>query len=331
MAAEKTTSDTCLLVGDIGGTNARFALSSVSGVEFEMQKSIACADFATAGEAIGEYLRQSNLRTPDAVCLAVAGPIVDNSVRFTNNHWEISGSDLSAEFGGASVQLLNDFEAIAYSLPFLAESDIHAIGLPEDSLDATSDFTIVVIGPGTGLGCAGLMHRDGVLVPVRGEGGHSGFAPESQVQVDVLGILREQFDRVSNERLLSGPGIENIYRALCKLHGERPKRLTAADIFQRGESVKDSRAEEAVQLFFELLGQVAGDLALTIKAIDGVYIAGGIVQRYPQIIENSRFRPAFESKGRYRSFMEQIPTRLITHRDPGLLGASYFVGRLVDA
>ena len=330
MSDKNTTSLPCLLVGDIGGTNARFALADAGSVGFRDQHTYACADYETAGEAIGEYLNHAKVEAPDAVCLAVAGPIVNNSVSFTNNHWVISGDELHDQFRGANVRLLNDFEAIAYSLPFVTGGDCRPIGLPERPLDTKSDFTVAVVGPGTGLGCAGLMNREETLIPIVGEGGHKGFAPESRVQVRVLEILRERFDRVSDERLLSGPGIENLYQALCQLHGEHPKMLTAAEIFTRGETVHESRAGEAVQLFFELLGQVAGNLALTVKAVDGVFIAGGIVQRYPDAIENSRFRSGFESKGRYRSIMEQIPTHLILHKDPGLLGASYVARTMVS-
>ena len=197
------------------------------------------------------------------------------------------------------------------------------MGLPEATAIDEQRYAFGIVGPGTGLGYAALYKRENMLVPIMGEGGHQGFAPETQVQLDVLIALRERYDRVSYERLVSGPGMENIYWALTRIHGEKQIALSAAEIFSRAEKEGDQRAEEAIQLFFELLGQDASNLAISMSTFDGVYIAGGIAKRYPHILSNSRFRTGFENKGRHRSLMEQIPTRLITHQDPGLLGASY--------
>jgi len=217
---------------------------------------------------------------------------------------------------------MNDFEALAYSIPHLQAEDTLAIGLPLRKPLAEDNFNIAIIGPGTGLGTAGLMKRGPVFAPVVGEGGHVGFAPKSQVQIEILSALRSKFDRVSVERLVSGSGLENIYWALTRIHGEHRTQLTAGEVFANGGEGGDPRAAEAVQMFFEILGQVAGDLALTMGAVDGVYIAGGIAKRYPELLQNSGFRNAFDNKGRYRSYMERIPTLLITHDEPGLLGSA---------
>jgi len=312
-----------LLVGDIGGTNARFALADTRVPGFSRQKTFGCAEFESADLAIRAYLKEVGAEVPAVICLAVAGPVIDNSVRFTNNHWNIDGAQLGADFDGAVVRLLNDFEAIAWAVPCLAPDDTLPVGLPESGPLGEADFTVGIVGPGTGLGLAAVKRSAGQVIPITGEGGHVGFAPESQVQLNLLQILREKYDRVSDERLVSGPGIENLYWALHQLHGERQTQHDAAEIFRRCEAGEDPRAEEAVQLFFELLGQVAGNLAISISAKEGVYIAGGIAKRYPNLLANSRFRGGFENKGRHRSLMEAIPTRLITHDNPGLLGASY--------
>lgn len=314
-----------LLVGDIGGTNSRFAMAEAGALGFSEQRTYACADFESAELAIRAYLDDVGVSGPDSICLAAAGPVVNNSVRFTNNHWSIQGDTLSREFGGAPTALINDFEAVAWAIPCLGPEDSVSVGLPESDWLGDRNFTVGIVGPGTGLGISLVTRQHGVVVPLCGDGGHQGFAPESQVQTDLLQILRERFDRVSYERLVSGPGLENTYQALSMLHGERPTHRDAAEIFRRCESGEGPRAEEAVALFFEILGQFAGNLALTISAHDGVYLAGGIVKRYPHLLENSRFRSGFENKGRYRSLMEVMPTRLITHDDPGLLGASYYV------
>ncbi|MGB5354551.1 MAG: glucokinase [Woeseia sp.] len=319
-----------LLIGDIGGTNARFALARDDAAGFDKALTLSCADFATAEIAIADYLKRTGAAEPRVICIAAAGPVVDNRVRFTNNHWTLSCRDLAEDFKTERVRLLNDFEAIAYSIPCFGADDCVPAGLLPVSNLRDRDFTVGIVGPGTGLGAAGLLCRDGALIPIVGEGGHVGFAPESQLQMQLLSTLRDQFDRVSDERLVSGPGLENIYEALVGLHGEKPIFATAKEIFTRAAANEDVRANEALQLFYEILGQVAGNLALTLGAADGVYIAGGIVKRDPSLLANSRFRSAFESKGRHRSLMERIPTQVIVHPEPGLLGASYVALKMLD-
>jgi glucokinase len=166
------------------------------------------------------------------------------------------------------------------------------------------------------------------LYPVVGEGSHAGFAPENRTQVKVLRQLRQRHERVSQERLISGPGLEGIYWALGKVHGKQTARITAAEIFSRVLANEDVIATESVQLFYEVLGQVAGNLALLLGAYDGIYLAGGILKRYPDLLKTSNFRSGFENKGRHRSLLERIPTSLILHPQPGLLGASYYAREL---
>lgn len=310
------------LVGDIGGTNARFALADPEG-GYGYEHTLGCADFETARTAIQSYLDTVGAPAPDVICLAAAGPIVGQTVRFTNNHWVIDIAELGAAFGTGRVRLINDFEAVAWSIPALDDGDCVSIGLPPPLPLKGRDYTVAITGPGTGLGAVGLMARGGMLLPIPGEASHSGFAPETKVQIEILEAIRERFDRVSFERVVSGPGIENLYWALCTIHGEQRQQLEAAAVFTAAESGSDPRAAEAVQVFFEILGQFAGDLALSLNAHDGVFIAGGIAKRYPELLESGRFRSGFENKGRNRSTMERIPTQLITHPEPGLLGAAH--------
>jgi glucokinase len=318
-----------LLIGDIGGTNARFALASPGEPGFRDAHTLLCADFASPEAAIECYLAEVGAPAPVAVCFAAAGPVINGDINITNNHWVLSSTELRDALDHVPVRLLNDFEAIAHSIPILPAADCAPIGLPEGRARPEGDFSIGILGPGTGLGVAGLYKRGGQLVPIVGEGGHIGFAPKSQVQIDLLGILRERYDRVSLERLLSGSGLANIYWALCRLHDEKRVQLDAAEIFaaaQQGEP----RAAEAIRVFFEILGQVAGDLALLLGSTDGVYIAGGITKRYPELLESSGFRSAFENKGHHRPLLESIPTYLITHAEPGLLGAAHCASELVQ-
>lgn len=312
----------CLLVGDIGGTNARFALANADSPGFSRAKTFKCRDFASADLAMSAYLQEIKAPQPSVICIAAAGPLVDGDIRFTNNRWSMRTSELEKEFTGARVRLLNDFQAIAYSIPHLGPEEYFPIGLPAP-LDLTAgDYTIGIIGPGTGLGVAALCKRGGHVFPIVGEGGHIGFSPETRVQVDLLAQLRDEFDRVSDERLVSGPGIVNIYRALSKLRKQKITHASAAEIFSLAAAGNNPSAAETVQVFFELLGQVAGNLALYLGAAHGIFIAGGIVARNPALIVNSRFRTGFERKGRHRSLMEKIPTCVISHPHPGLLGAS---------
>jgi len=323
--------DRTLLIGDIGGTNARFAMVDPERFGFSDAMTLQCADYASADDAIRHYLDDLSFATPDVICLAVAGPVIESTVQVTNNHWTLNAADIAADFGIDNVRLLNDFEAVAYSIPELRAEDCDAIGLPDRRPMLDGDFTIAILGPGTGLGAAGLVRRGQSLIPVVGEGGHIGFAPKSQVQVEILNALRSKFDRVSVERLVSGSGIENIYWALTRVHGEQRTQLSAREIFAASGDEGDPRATETTHMFFEILGQVAGDMALLLGAEDGVYIAGGITKRYPALLQNSGFRNAFENKGRHRALMERIPTLLITHDEPGLLGAAYCALELSSA
>jgi glucokinase len=303
-----------LLIGDIGGTNARFALADPGQPGFSDEATLQCVDYATADDAIEHYLGEVGAASPDVICLAAAGPVIDQVVHFTNNSWRIAAADLAAKFPRAAVRLLNDFESIAYSIPFVTS---------DAELRDKDEFTVAIVGPGTGLGTAGLKKSRDVLIPIVSEASHKGFAPETDLQRKVLEALLRRFDRVSVERVVSGAGLENIYQALGQEMDPDSPQLSAAEIFGEAAGGGSDQATLAVALFFEILGQFAGDIALAFGAKDGVYIAGGIVRRYPEMFEDSSFRSGFENKGRYRSYMESIPTKLITHPQPGLLGASY--------
>jgi glucokinase len=319
--------DKPVLIGDIGGTNARFAIADIGAGGaggYTSEQVYPCADFPTLVDAIRFYLDQNDVPLPQSIYLAVAGPVVDEQVRLTNNPWSISVTELRQGFGSEVIHLLNDFEAIAWSIPGMPLDELLPIGsLQPDSLEM-SDYTVAAIGPGTGLGAAGLRAHNGQFSAIVGEASHGGFSPESSEQIEILSVLRDRFERVSCERLVSGPGLENLYWALARIHGENRPRLPAAEIFQASIDGNDQLAHRAIELFYEILGQVAGDLALSLGARNGVYIAGGIARRYPQKLVDSRFRRGFESKGRHRSLMERIPTQLIMHKQAGLLGASCY-------
>jgi glucokinase len=320
--------DPQLLIGDIGGTNARFALANPDKTGFSNEITLSCADYETSEQGIADYLRRVGNVSPAVICLAGAGPVVDNSISFSNNNWVINARTLQASYPSASVKLLNDFEAISYSLPILASDEVAGVGLLSADFDKSRDRNFGVLGPGTGLGTGGLLVRAAGNYPIVAEGSHAGFAPETRMQLKVLKQLRGRFERVSNERLVSGPGLENIYQALCNIHKKPAEPIKAPEIFSRVLASEDTIATQATQIFYEVLGQVAGNLALTLGAFDGVYLAGGVVKRYPDLLETSGFRAGFENKGRHRPLMETIPTLLIMHPQPGLLGAAYCARRI---
>ena len=316
-----------LLIGDIGGTNARFALAAPDDNGYDDEQVLQCANYESPELAIEDYLTRIGAPAPAAICLAAAGPILDGSVDLTNNNWHIRESNLSVNFGSPHTRLLNDFEAIAYSLPTLDFSMCEIVGLHQLPDLSRPDFSVGVLGPGTGLGAAGLISRNWQTIPLITEAGHVGFAPETALQRAVWEILRHRFGRISDERLISGGGLENILVALSEIHDEPSPALCAADIFQQANH--NHLAGEAINLFFEILGQVAGNFALSTGTYDGIYIGGGIVQRYQDLLVESSFRASFENKGRHRHLMERIPTLLIKHEHPGLLGAAQVARQLI--
>ncbi|MCL4164429.1 UNVERIFIED_CONTAM: hypothetical protein GTU68_018302, partial [Idotea baltica] len=272
--------DKPLLIADIGGTNARFALASEQSPYFEQTQTLQCADFKTVEQAIDAYLETHNITALKGLCFAVAGPIQEESVRFTNNHWEISCTVLRQRYKTDLVQLLNDFESIAYSLPQLSDADLSSISFNgEQPLDTSNDYTVAVLGPGSGLGIAGLCQRNQGLIPLSTEGGHTGFAPDNPLQDQILDGLRQKFERVSNERLLSGPGLVNIYEVLCDINAQPNLGLGPSDIAVSAREQSDQICMQTMALFFQILGQVAGDTALALGAHEGIFIGGGIVQR----------------------------------------------------
>ncbi|MFN3237780.1 MAG: glucokinase [Pseudomonadales bacterium] len=313
-------SNNTYLVADIGGTNARFAIAGTDEPGYLHELTLQCKDYVSIQLAISAYLEQTCLSTPERICIAAAGPVIANTIHLTNNHWHIKADELKTHFAAREVHLLNDFAAIACSLTSLQPTHCEMIG-SSNSPDLNSEqFHIGVMGPGTGLGAATLLRRYQHTMPIVTEAGHSGFAPETQLQQSVWNILQQRFGRVSDERILSGAGIENVYSALSELHQEPAIALSAAEIFAQHET--NTIAADTIKLFFEVLGQTAGNFVLSTGAFDGLYIAGGIAQRYPGLLANSNFRAAFENKGRHRPIMENVPTILVRHPNPGLLGAA---------
>jgi len=317
-------SNTGILLADIGGTNVRFARSESNETDIQAIRKYRCADFLSITDAIGQYLESVSAPAPAVICIAAAGPVVGESITLTNYSWTIDAADLAQKFGSDSVHLLNDFDAIAYAIPLLGVQDCFSIGNIERRAPAGDGFMVGVVGPGTGLGTSALCRIGGHYVAIGGEAGYAGFAAETDEQREIAAVLREKSGRVAAEHLLSGPGLENIFRALCRIRGTERQELSAAEIGRRSQDSSDDIAADSMRIFFEVLGQYAGDVALMYGALDGIYLAGGIAKRYPDALLASAFRKGFENKAPHEQMMSRIPTTLITHEEPGLLGASHY-------
>lgn len=307
------------LLADIGGTHTRLALSDGVG-RFGAVEVVHTADFDGAEQAIADYLsRAAGTEPPDRAMLAVAGPVVGNRVRLTNADWDIDGGEAARALGFRSVRLVNDFVAVARALPLLAADDIAAIG----SLAPERRGTMVALGPGTGLGVAGLVPvGDAGWLPVAGEGGHVTLPVMTDAESAVLAVLRRRVDHVSAERVLSGIGLPALDAALAIVDGEAPRPDRESEAILAAARAGEPRARRATGMFVDLLATVAGDLALTFGATGGVYLAGGMPNYLGELFDHERFRARFESKGRSSHYLRRIPTAIVTHRQPGLLGLS---------
>lgn len=307
------------LVGDVGGTNARFALVDQER-KVRYPKTYPAKDFATLDDAVCAYMKDTaGRKRPTRAAIAVAGPVVDGEIEFTNLDWQVSESDLVANCDFEAVKLLNDFAAQALAAPRLEPENLHRIGAVERG---APDGAIAVVGPGTGFGVAALARSGGRDTPLPSEGGHGGFAPFDEVEDQILDRLRTiHGSRVSIERVLSGPGLLNLYKALGEIEGLPAPIVAPSGVVEAAEA-GDRLASLAVDRFCAILGGVAGDLALTFGARGGVYIAGGIAPRIIARLEVGDFRARFEAKGRLADYVRDIPTQVITHPYTALLGAA---------
>ena len=311
--------DNRILVGDVGGTHARFAVVEPSGVGpwRVLQRLDLVEPFATFNEALRSYLERSGVSPlPRTAAIAVAGPVSAGTARFTNRGWEISEVALR-EVGFERALLINDFTALALAVDLLDEKHLHAIGPRMKGLEGG---TSTILGAGTGFGVSCLARFGDRVVPLATEGGHMGFAPTNAEQLAVLQFMWKQPGHVSIERILSGSGLEHLYGTLEQLAGRASPALTAADI-SAAALRNEAGPRAALTMFCSIFGAVAGDLALAQGARGGVYIAGGIAEKIEGFLLQSPFRQHFEAKGRLSPYVAAIPTRLIVYPDLALLGA----------
>jgi glucokinase len=312
------------LVADVGGTNARFALVDDAG-RIRFPRSYLCREYGSLAAIIEEYLEHvAGKNRPPRAAIAVAGPVIDGEIEFTNLDWRVSEVELLAAFDLEAVSLLNDFAAQALAAPRLAPEDLRTIG--PTSRGAEFD-PIVVLGAGSGFGVAGLARTERGDVAISTEGGHAGFSPYDEVEAEIWKRLRAKYGRVSIERLLSGPGMYDIYLSLCEQAGRGPE-LADEKMVLEASSADDALAVAAVERFCAIFGSAAGDFALAYGARGGVYISGGIAPRMLDRLAGGPFRSRFEDKGRLCDFVRDIPTAVIIHPYPALVGAARRLAQL---
>jgi glucokinase len=275
------------------------------------------ADHPSLAAAVDAYLDGAGATArPLAAAIAVASPVTGDRVDMTNHPWSFSIKALKRRLGLDRIRVVNDFAAIAHAIPELGPGDIAKIGGGAPA----ANRPVGIIGPGTGLGVAGLVIADGHWHALDTEGGHATLPAASAREAEIIALLRDRFGHVSAERALSGPGLVNLYDAIASLAGVEPASFDPSDISARGRAGSDPMCAEALTTFCAMLGTVAGNLALSLGALGGIYIAGGIVPRLGAWFASSPFRERFEDKGRFRDYQRAIPTCVITHPNPGLLG-----------
>ncbi len=275
--------------------------------------------------AIGSFMSDRGDRGRiGAAILGVAGPVERGRCLITNSNWVADAAELHAVFGFKSVSLINDFEAIARALPHLSAHDVRPIGAGQ----ALPAEPMVVVGPGTGLGVAALVRRGGDITVIATEGGHATLPGTTLREDAVIARLRRRFGHASAERALSGPGLENLYEAVAAIDNAVVPSRSAAEITRAAFDHSCATCRAAVDMFCAMLGTVAGNLALTFRARGGVYIAGGIAPRLADDLGQSEFRARFEAKGRFRKYVESIPTTIIMNPDAAFLGLKSLAGAM---
>lgn len=300
------------LVADIGATHARFALAGAGGLGSQRVR-LETADWNDAGALLHEALARLGAKA-EVACLAIAGPVRDGRGTITNGTLNFDASTLAA-VAGCPVRLINDFHALALSLPHLSRLRQLGGSTPAEGVRA-------VLGPGSGLGMSVLVPDGQGWRVLASEGGHADLAPGSPLELELLGILQAEHGQVSWESVLSGPGLVNLYRAVCALWGSAPDDLAAADVTRLGVDAQDPVCHQTLEVFCGLLGAAAGNFAVTVAAWGGVYLGGGIVPRIADFVVTSAVRRRFDERGVMSLLIRDVPLWLIEDDDPGLIGAA---------
>jgi glucokinase len=302
------------LVADVGGTNVRLAMFDESSAQLSDVQTRNCAEYPNFADAVASYLNNVGAQ-PDSACFAVAAIIAGDWVDMTNTDWQFSCHELEQQFGFSPLVLINDFEAIAYALPKLAATQLVSL-TPELKF---AEHNLIAIGPGTGLGGALLRQHSEVVAC---EPGHAGLSPATELELELFGILQAEVGEVYAELLLSGPGLQRLYRALAQLKGYDPEPLQPQQISERAVAGTDPLCVQTLDTFCALLGSAAGNFALSSGCYGGCYLAGGILPRLVEYLQQSDFHQRFVDKGAMRATLEQVAIAVVVEPYPGLLGAA---------
>ncbi|MDP4537630.1 glucokinase [Alkalimonas collagenimarina] len=314
------------IVADIGGTNARFSRVRLTDLSLDKVQVYPCAQFASLSDALQHYRQQEQLFDLLDVAIAIACPVQGDVVQMTNFHWTFSIQQMRSDLQLNTLLVMNDFTAVAMCLPALKETDRIQCGQGDVQLN----HPMAVLGAGTGLGVGHLVPLGSQqYLPLPGEGGHVDWAATTEQEWFIQQFLAERYGHVSPERLLSGPGLEDLYQAIAAYQHKTVEPLSAADISRHALAGSNELAEQTVAQFFASLGSVAGNLALTLSTLGGVYIGGGIVPKLLPLLGSSDFRQRFEQKGRFAGFNERIATFVITADQPGLTGAGMYLKQTI--
>ncbi|MDC3391799.1 glucokinase [Candidatus Thioglobus sp.] len=308
------------MVGDIGGTNARFALVAPGKSELMSIKTLQCTKFETVQEAIKSYLSSIDDVKIISVCIASAGTTHLDVFKPANNDWVINKSNVSSALNDIQVNWINDFSAQALATTTLKSNDVIVINKGA----VQPERVRLVIGPGTGLGTCGLINSSNGWVPLPAQGGHSDFAPNSSLEIEIWTLLQKQFGHVAVERILSGPGIVNLYKALCQINEKEvlfnsPSEITSAAIKVNPDSI----SKETLHLFCRIFGSVTGSIALSTGCLGGIYITSDLVRNFLDFFIDSDFLKSFEDKGRLKYYMTDIPIFISKKENMGLIGSTY--------
>ncbi|MCI5045650.1 MAG: glucokinase [Aquisalinus sp.] len=311
-----------ILVADIGGTNARFGISvpTDGGRQITDMQNFRAVDFETVRDAADAYLESVGLR-PSHACFAVAGPVSSEEVTFTNSHWRLKVDETKSGMALDTLHVINDFHALAAGVAYLPGDSFASIRVGSGEPSSP----LLVIGPGTGLGQALVVPSEGSQIVVSTEGGHVAFAPRTEAEIEVMKFIAREHPRVSVERVLSGRGLVNIHRALCVMSDTPRASLQADEITKAALTGEYPIAVQAVSMFCEVLGSVVGDAVLASGARQGVVLGGGILPRIKDFFVASAFVDRFLDKGRMRTYLEDIPVRLIMQDGAALYGAAAFL------
>ena len=324
MKIKKEDSGQSSVVADIGATNIRLARLTAGGLPGPVVK-FATAEFSDFTAALAQFLKLEGGPGPVRIALAVAGPVYGDEVKLTNHQWQFSIRRLTKILNLEQLEVVNDLEALALVLPNLGPGDAVPVGAKADNRSIKAPMAVLC--PGTGLGIAGLVPVKNGWRPVATEGGHTSLAPLTAKEMAVWQFLQERYGRVSVERVLSGPGLVELYHALASLEGREACAVSPEDIVSLALKGESPPALETVEIFCAWLGDVAGDAALMYVARGGVYLAGDILLAIFEILKRSEFRHRFENKGRGTGIVTTTPTFLISCESPVLRGCANLLNR----